>query len=174
MGKNNAKKVQGKNKVQKNAPAVKSAQKPKTKQIAKVVKAPVKVVQKVVPKTQKKTAPSKATKPAKPVRKPIKASPKVVKAPAVNAAAPKAPKAAKVPKASGPKGYTPAEYEKYKELKKKFEDLSNQALKDLLRKNMQSMTGNKDELIAKCADGATLGQIPRCPSCFGGRYTSLN
>jgi hypothetical protein len=54
-------------------------------------------------------------------------------------------------------------------LKEKFEDYSNQKLKDLLRSNLQSMTGNKDELILKCADGATLGRIPRCPKCFGGR-----
>ena len=32
------------------------------------------------------------------------------------------------------------------------------------------MSGNKDELVYKCADGATLGRIPRCPKCFGGRY----
>lgn len=31
------------------------------------------------------------------------------------------------------------------------------------------MSGNKDELIAKCADGIVLGRIPRCPNCFGGR-----
>ena len=30
-------------------------------------------------------------------------------------------------------------------------------------------TGNKDELIEKICDGKILGQIPRCPSCFGGR-----
>jgi hypothetical protein len=47
--------------------------------------------------------------------------------------------------------------------------MNNQALKDLLRKNLQSMSGNKDELVYKCADGATLGRIPRCPTCFGGR-----
>ena len=35
------------------------------------------------------------------------------------------------------------------------------------------MSGNKDELIYKCADGATLGRIPRCPNCFGGRYFLL-
>jgi hypothetical protein len=34
---------------------------------------------------------------------------------------------------------------------------------------MQSMSGNKDELIEKVADGRVLGRIPRCPKCFGGR-----
>ena len=31
------------------------------------------------------------------------------------------------------------------------------------------MTGNKDYLVEKIADGKIFGQIPRCPSCFGGR-----
>lgn len=31
------------------------------------------------------------------------------------------------------------------------------------------MTGNKDELLNKIADGIVLGSIPRCPHCFGGR-----
>lgn len=79
--------------------------------------------------------------------------------------APKPPKA----KAAGPKGYTAAEYSKFKEFKEKFNGYSNQALKDLLKKNLQSMSGNKDDLVYKCADGATLGRIPRCPKCFGGR-----
>ncbi len=73
------------------------------------------------------------------------------------------------PKPSGPQGYTADEYAKFKEYKGKFSDWGNQALKDLLKKNLQSMSGNKDVLIEKCADGATLGAIPRCPNCFGGR-----
>jgi hypothetical protein len=31
------------------------------------------------------------------------------------------------------------------------------------------MSGNKDELIDKIADGKILGSIPRCPACGGGR-----
>ena len=58
-------------------------------------------------------------------------------------------------------------------MKEKFSDYSNQQLKDLLKKNLQSMTGNKDDLIRKCADGSVLGRIPRCPKCFGGRYLSI-
>jgi len=58
-------------------------------------------------------------------------------------------------------------------MKEKFSDYSNQQLKDLLKKNLQSMTGNKDDLIHKCADGSVLGRIPRCPKCFGGRYLSI-
>ena len=79
------------------------------------------------------------------------------------------PKKAAPKKPSGPKGYTAAEYETFKDFKAKFAEWSNQKLKDMLRSNLQSMSGNKDDLIYKCADGATLGQIPRCPKCFGGR-----
>lgn len=39
----------------------------------------------------------------------------------------------------------------------------------MLRKNLQSMSGNKDDLVYKVADGIVLGRIPRCPKCFGGR-----
>lgn len=31
------------------------------------------------------------------------------------------------------------------------------------------MSGNKDEMVQKIADGIVLGRIPRCTSCFGGR-----
>ena len=68
-----------------------------------------------------------------------------------------------------PKGYTAAEYLRFRALKNEFEEKSNQQLKDLLRKNLQSMSGNKDDLVYKCADGAVLGGIPRCPRCYGGR-----
>lgn len=39
----------------------------------------------------------------------------------------------------------------------------------MLKSNMQSMSGNKDDLVLKVADGIVLGRIPRCPNCFGGR-----
>ena len=42
-------------------------------------------------------------------------------------------------------------------------------MKEMLKKNLQSMSGNKDEMIEKIADGIVLGRIPRCPNCFGGR-----
>ena len=53
-------------------------------------------------------------------------------------------------------------------------DWNNQKLKDALKNNLQSMSGNKDELIRKVADGIVLGRIPRCTACFGGRYKSSN
>ena len=116
-------------------------------------------------KAVKKTPPKKVTKKPLPVKAAVKSKP----APAPKKVA-KAPKPAKAP--AGPKGYTASEYEKFKEHVKKFNGKTNQYLKDLLRKNLQSMSGSKDELVYKCADGATLGRIPRCTSCFGGRYFS--
>ena len=139
-------------------PIKKTAKKPPTKatKVAKSNFKPVPISKDRAPRPTKK-APRVQLPPAKPA-KPLKA------------VTPKSPKLPKTPKAeSGPKGYTPAEYAKFKEWKEKFEDYSNQKLKDLLRSNMQSMTGNKDDLVYKCADGATLGRIPRCPKCFGGR-----
>jgi hypothetical protein len=131
--------------------------KPIAKAKAKAVKSQKVAASKAQPVSASK-APRKAAKVAK-----------VTLVPIVTRAPPKAPRATKPAKSSGPKGYTPAQYQKFKELKEKFEEYSNQKLKDLLRANTQSMTGNKDDLIYKCADGAILGRIPRCPKCFGGR-----
>ena len=140
---------------------------------SKTVKKPVKA-----PKKKAVASPPKRT-----IRKTAKALPKSVPKKTVKKAAPKPkkiakaakplkPRAAKKPKAApaGPKGYTASEYATFKEWVRKFSMKTNQELKDLLRKNLQSMSGNKDDLIYKCADGATLGRIPRCPNCFGGRY----
>ena len=139
-----------------------------------------------------KAAPRSAKRPPPPPKKKIvkKSVPKKVvnskshvrpapapKKKAVRKAPPKAIKSSPKPKAekpSGPKGYTSDEYNKYKDFVKLYSGKGNQFLKDLLRKNMQSMSGNKDELVYKCADGATLGRIPRCPKCFGGRYFCFN
>src|SRR3990167_971834 len=58
------------------------------------------------------------------------------------------------------------------ELTKTLESLkseSNQSLKDMLRKNNQSMSGNKTELLGKVADGKMFGRIPKCSTCHGGR-----
>lgn len=51
----------------------------------------------------------------------------------------------------------------------KIKDLNNQQLKDILRKNNQSMSGNKIELLSKVAEGMMFGRTPKCPNCFGGR-----
>ena len=42
-------------------------------------------------------------------------------------------------------------------------------LKNILVINHQPKTGNKSELVEKCADGKLLGQIPLCKSCGGGK-----
>ena len=126
----------------------------------------------------KKAAKSKvATKRATSVSKkkvtPVKAK---TKARVQKTASPKTKSIKKKPakkKPSGPIGYTTTEYEKFKEERNRLSQLSNQALKDILRKNMQSMSGTKDVLIEKVADGIVLGRIPRCPNCFGGRYLSF-
>ncbi len=129
-----------------------------------------KVAKKVT--TAKRSAPKKKTT-KKPLKKPKIAPKKAVKKPASKpkaaAKAKRVAKAPKAPKETGPKGYTAAQYITYKAAVKKFNDWNNQKMKDLLRKNAQSMSGNKDELIFKCADGETLGKIPRCTACFGGR-----
>lgn len=81
----------------------------------------------------------------------------------------KAPKKGKKATPSGPKGYTVSEYQRFLTEKERLGQLANAALKEMLRKNLQSMSGNKDDLVLKVADGIVLGRIPRCPNCFGGR-----
>lgn len=88
-----------------------------------------------------------------------------------------APQEKKQPKrqASGKKkatvtcAYNASQLETYKEWKQKLQKNSNAELKEMLKKNDQTSTGTKDELIEKIADGKAMGKIPRCPSCFGGR-----
>ena len=57
---------------------------------------------------------------------------------------------------------------------KKYEELRNgytvAKLKDLLVLNDQPKTATKDILCERVADGLTLGKVPKCPSCMGGRY----
>lgn len=142
----------------------------------------VKITKSVPTKVKKVTKSSKSQK--LPVKKAIKSKPakktasritksSVKKSPAskiTTAKAPKPPKATKkAAQPSGPKGYTASEYQKFLTEKKRLNGCTNQELKDTLRKNLQSMSGNKDELVEKVADGIVLGRIPRCPKCFGGR-----
>lgn len=39
----------------------------------------------------------------------------------------------------------------------------------MLRNNYQMLSGKKENLAERVADGRVLGRIPRCPKCFGGR-----
>lgn len=64
---------------------------------------------------------------------------------------------------------TPERCEKMKNILMKIKDYTNIQLKDLLRKNNQSMTGNKTELLGKVAEGMLFGRTPKCPNCNGGR-----
>ena len=130
-----------------------------------------KIVKKVAPKkvAPKKVAPKKVpvkkTPAKKTTKKTMKRQPTPKKAPAAKVVKEKKPKAV----ASGPKGYTAAEYEKFKSEKERLKNMSNAELKKMLKDNLQSMSGNKDDMILKIADGIVLGRIPRCPGCFGGR-----
>jgi len=51
----------------------------------------------------------------------------------------------------------------------KFTSLTVPRLKEMLKANDQPVTGTKSELLARCAEGAALGALPRCPKCQGGR-----
>lgn len=42
-------------------------------------------------------------------------------------------------------------------------------LKSLLKKNNQKISGNKGELVERCAQGKLLGAVPNCPQCSGGK-----
>ncbi|EAS07069.1 poly polymerase and DNA-ligase Zn-finger region family protein (macronuclear) [Tetrahymena thermophila SB210] len=66
-------------------------------------------------------------------------------------------------------GYTPEQLLKFKENLKLYEKKTAEYLKALLGINNQPKTGTKDELVLKCADGKTLGQIPICSECGGGK-----
>ena len=154
------------------------AKKPQTSKSVNPIKASPAKVKKVTKPTKIQKSPAKKVTKAKPAKKTAAKFVRATKkAPAKSPASKKSPlTAAKAPKpskkaavSSGPKGYTPDQYKKFLEEKKIMGGKSNQELKDLLRKNSQSMSGNKDDLIYKAADGVVLGRIPRCPKCFGGR-----
>ena len=132
----------------------------KSKATTKTAKAAPKKVKKVA-KAKPKPTPKKS--PAKKIVVPKK---KTVKK-TVKKAVKKTSK--KVTKPYCPAGYTTSEYEKFCREKARLSGFGNQALKDILRKNLQSMSGNKEDLILKVTDGIVLGRIPRCPNCFGGR-----
>lgn len=70
---------------------------------------------------------------------------------------------------SDQKGYTADQLKQYKKLLVELNGWTNVKLKEVLKKNEQSMSGNKDQLVQKVADGKVMGKIPRCPKCFGGR-----
>ncbi|CAD8062313.1 unnamed protein product [Paramecium primaurelia] len=178
--------------------ATKKTQKVKkqtTKKVSKVIqkKVPKKVVKKVLPKkvvpAKKKVVPKKTQKQTvaktAPVKKVVPKKAKVVpakkqvskkqnvkeqkddKKKVLKPVTQKADATPKVPAKYA--AYTLDQYQAYQKAIKEWSAKTNQQIKDNLRKNLQSMTGNKDELLNKIADGIVLGSIPRCPHCFGGR-----
>mmetsp|Transcript_20180 Transcript_20180/g.17880 ORF Transcript_20180/g.17880 Transcript_20180/m.17880 type:complete len:228 (-) Transcript_20180:77-760(-) len=66
------------------------------------------------------------------------------------------------------RAYTTTEYAKYKKAEAKYNDMTMVRLKDFLKENRQSRSGNKDVLVTKCSDGETLGATPKCEKCGGG------
>lgn len=65
--------------------------------------------------------------------------------------------------------YDNDQYKKFLELK---DDLDNNALpklKEMCRKNLMKVSGNKSDVIERIADAKILGVIPKCPACGGGR-----
>ena len=128
----------------------------KGKKVKKVTK------KKVIVKPTKVVNPKKSVR--KVLKKVIKKQPKKLSKKAVVKKAAKP----KVKKSAGYNGYTAAELAKFLELKKEYADYTNDKLKSILRANSQSMSGTKDQLIVKVADGEVLGAMPRCGKCGGG------
>ena len=58
---------------------------------------------------------------------------------------------------------------KFTKAVKKILHFKNQKMKDILRANKQSMSGNKQVLYSKIAHGMAFGRIPPCTNCGGGR-----
>lgn len=50
----------------------------------------------------------------------------------------------------------------------RFRQLKIPQLKELLRHNCQLVGGTKGELVDRCVDRVTRGNMPRCPECGGG------
>ena len=82
-------------------------------------------------------------------------------------------------------GYNEQENKKYRELQSDLEKRNVPTLKEMLKKNDQNISGNKDELITRIADGMVrkeiililkklLGQIPCCPECKKGKLKFNN
>lgn len=67
-------------------------------------------------------------------------------------------------------GYNDEEYHTFKALCKEVDERfsTKKELQDILRKNDQKITGSREELVERVADGELFGKIPRCPLCFEG------
>ena len=145
------------------AKQIKKAKKPKTVKVSKATK-----VSKVPKVSKVQETKKKDTK--KPPKKAVVPKSKAVKKTSMPKDKPKAgPKRAKGAKKEAKcKGYTEDEQKRYKDLVATYSAMTNDQLKGILRANAQSMTGDKNKLVDKCADGELLGAMPKCNACGGG------
>lgn len=153
--------------------AVKKASKPAPK-VAKAAAHKPAVAKKALKASKAKKTAQKPEKKGKKSAKPVKDSkPKAQKTATKPQQTKKAPEAKKVekkkPATSSYIGYTTGQYQKFLDLKKSLAEKTNNELKEMCRKNAQKVTGTKDELVERVADGKVLGSIPKCQSCGGGR-----
>ena len=65
--------------------------------------------------------------------------------------------------------WTKARQEEFEKCLRQIYSYKNQELKDILKANGQSRSGNKIDLLTKVVDGMMFGSIPDCPACGGGR-----
>lgn len=85
-------------------------------------------------------------------------------------AASKGNKGKKKAKAAPKKEFLSADQKKlYQKYMNEFSSFSMDRLKELLSKNRQVKSGNKSDLVARCAEGKLLGGLPNCPKCTGGK-----
>lgn len=141
--------------------------KPSEKKTAKAIK---KTKEKVAnKKNTKKTKDAQKTKAKKDTPKAVPAKVKPTKADKPKAPVKKPESKPKKPAGTSYLGYTMDQYKNFIEFKAKLDEKTNNDLKEICRKNGQKVTGTKNELIDRVADGKILGAIPKCPSCGGGR-----
>ncbi|GBG24076.1 Poly ADP-ribose polymerase [Hondaea fermentalgiana] len=58
-----------------------------------------------------------------------------------------------------------------KDLREEYASMPVDELKEYLRVNNYPRSGNKEELVNRCALGQVLGQLPRCPKCRWGKLS---
>jgi hypothetical protein len=61
------------------------------------------------------------------------------------------------------------EIDKLKEYEEFFMDKNVAELKSILKRNNQVLTGAKNDLVRRCAQGKLWGALPNCSNCFGGK-----
>lgn len=64
---------------------------------------------------------------------------------------------------------TAAQKSKIAKQKETYESMSQAELKAMLKLNNQPVSGNKSDLVERCAEGKVLGALPVCPLCGAGK-----